>query len=64
MTVCTQWRTGPMGDIIALDYAGVAAGLSAAGIELTQELFASLQEMEAAAVDWMARRRKRQGHAR
>ncbi|MEJ0012788.1 MAG: DUF1799 domain-containing protein [Bauldia sp.] len=54
MAVCgSQWRAAisPTGRIVylGLDYAGARAGLDAAGIDVTPELWADLQTMEHAA---------------
>lgn len=53
LAVNTQWRAvaGPEGSIWVqgLDYAGVAAGLTGAGIAATPELWSDLRIMEAAA---------------
>lgn len=53
--VSTQWRTCPRGDggiyWQGLDYAGVIAGLRAAGIRVTKALWADLRIIEAAARD-------------
>ncbi|ODR93682.1 hypothetical protein AUC70_11705 [Methyloceanibacter stevinii] len=54
MVVASQWRAvaGYGGLLfVGLDYQGVCAGLDAAGIELTPDLFAALQVMEGAAVE-------------
>lgn len=49
--VATQWRVaGGMGLVVlGLDYAGVRAGLDAAGIAVTPDLWAGLRIMEAEA---------------
>ena len=57
LAASTQWRTesiaGGMGPgrliFIGLDYAGARAGIEAAGIALTPELWDGVQVMEAAA---------------
>lgn len=56
LAVSSQWRTGLVafaGAVqtiwIGLDYAGARAGLEAAGIEVTPELWHGLRIMEAAA---------------
>jgi hypothetical protein len=57
VAVGTQWRTAPIGGgmapvgivYVGLDYAAVRAGLDAAGIVVTPELWAGLRVMEDAA---------------
>ena len=54
--VSTQWRaigSGMSGAVIyqGFDYAGVAAGLAAAGIDASRALWSGLRIMEAAARD-------------
>ncbi|MEX2480195.1 MAG: DUF1799 domain-containing protein [Gammaproteobacteria bacterium] len=57
--ISSQWRTQSLGGgmtparltFIGLDYAGVRAGLDAAGIAVTRELWLGLQVMEAAALE-------------
>jgi hypothetical protein len=57
LAVATQWRTAPIGGgmapvgivYVGLDYAAVRAGLDAAGIIITPELWAGLRVMEDAA---------------
>jgi len=56
VAVQTQWRTGLVATgrgfrtaVLGLDYAGALAGLRAAGIEVSPELWAGLQVMERAA---------------
>lgn len=52
LAVQTQWRAIPMADgkvyFQGLDYAGVTAGLTGAGIEATPALWADLRMMESA----------------
>ena len=59
--VQTQWRTVAMADgrmiTLGLDYQGVKAGLSLAGIEMTHSTWADLRVIEAGACAEMNRRR-------
>lgn len=57
MIAATQWRTANVPakhgfDVlwIGLDHAGALAGLAAAGISVTPELWAGIRTMEAAAI--------------
>jgi hypothetical protein len=52
LAASTQWRVaGTFGGLVflGLDYAGARAGIEAAGIEITPELWAGLRVMEQAA---------------
>lgn len=57
LSVCTQWRTAPIGGGMepvrvywqGLDYGAVAAGLAGFGIDATPGLWGALRVMEAAA---------------
>ncbi len=53
MSLQTQWRTGPMGGSLGLDYPGVAAalGLLVGSPRRRRSLFIDLQAMEAAALN-------------
>lgn len=46
----TQWKTGAMGGIFGLDYAGLEAVMRMLGIEQKEEMFAKIQVMEFAAL--------------
>ena len=46
----TQWRTGPMGGLAGLDYAGAKAACEGLGIDWSQAL-PGLRIMEGAALD-------------
>jgi Phage related hypothetical protein (DUF1799) len=46
LAVASQWRIGPQGRALGLDYAGAQAGLALAGITVTPALWADLREIE------------------
>lgn len=46
-----QWRVGPMGGVLGLDYAGIESLLRMNRIEISPELLADLDVMEGAAMD-------------
>jgi Phage related hypothetical protein (DUF1799) len=46
----TQWRTGPMGGVIGLDYGGVEALFRLCGVKKKAEIFDMIQAMEFAAL--------------
>lgn len=50
----TQWRIGPMGHRIGLDYPGVQAAATMAAVELTPALFEDLQLLEMATINEIA----------
>lgn len=52
MSLQTQWRVGPMGGYLGLDYAGVAAALGAVvrAPARRRDMFLNLQAMERAAL--------------
>ena len=55
----TQWRVGPMGDRIGLDYQGVSQVAQIYGIELNQEFFSLFQHLEREYLKALADRAKR-----
>lgn len=54
LLVQTQWRTGPMGSVIGLDYVAVDAAIRMSGITITPETFDGLRIMESAALEAMS----------
>lgn len=50
LAVQTQWRTGPMGGFLGLDYQGVHAALRMMKVKDIAALFEELRAMEAAAL--------------
>lgn len=51
LRVQTQWKQGPMGGAIGLDYPGVESAIRLSGLwRRRTELFEGLQAMEAAAL--------------
>ena len=49
----TQWRVGPSGHVLGLDYAGAARAIEALGLTFKQ-VFSGLQVMEDAALEYWA----------
>lgn len=49
----TQWRVGPMGGLVGLDYPGVEAAMRMARVKDRAQLFEQLQTMEFAALEAM-----------
>jgi len=58
MSLQTQWKVGPMGGYLGLDYPGVAAALNTVvrSWRRRRDLFANLQSMERAALPVLNRR--------
>lgn len=52
----TQWRAGPMGGVLGLDYPGVLAVMRIRREPRREQLFADLQVMETAAIDVLNRK--------
>ena len=50
LTVCQQWRVGPLGGLLGFDYPGVEALLRMSEIEVNVDLLADLRIMEGAAL--------------
>jgi Phage related hypothetical protein (DUF1799) len=47
----TQWRVGPMGVVLGLDYAGMEAAMRMMGMPCTPALFAQLRTLEIGALN-------------
>ena len=58
MSLQTQWKVGPMGGYLGLDYPGVSAALNTVvrSWRRRRDLFANLQSMERAALPVLNRR--------
>ena len=58
LAASTQWRLGPGGELLGLDYAGARAAAKALGLRW-RAVFGGLQIMEAEAARVMGERRDR-----
>lgn len=59
LCVCSQWRSGPMGGALGLDYAAVDVVIRRRALEVTPEQFQGLQIMERAVQQEWGRQRER-----
>lgn len=58
MVVSDQWRVGPMGVVLGLDWPAVDVLLTASGTTLDAELLEGLRVMEGAVLETWAERRE------
>ena len=64
MVVSDQWRLGPAGVVLGLDWPAVDVLLRASGTSLDAELLDALRVMEGTVLDTWAERRGRSGAKR
>jgi hypothetical protein len=57
----SQWRLGPAGGFIGLDYQGVEVAIQRLGLEATPEAWRGMQVIEATVVEEMIAARQRPG---
>lgn len=57
LSLSTQWRPGPLGGCLGLDYPGVRAALRMRRVRKPQQVFADLQVMESAALKVLNRKK-------
>lgn len=50
----TQWRAGPMGGLLGLDYPGVEAAMRMMGVVSTPALFEQLRTLEVESINTLA----------
>lgn len=56
MSLKTQWRVGPLGGFLGLDYPGVQAALALRRVKKPGQVFEDLQAMERAALEVLNKR--------
>jgi hypothetical protein len=49
LAISGQWRQGPDGHVLGLDYTAVRAGFALSGIEMTPDLWSDVQSIETGA---------------